>query len=110
MAPLRSETVFPVAIWTALYSLPLLLAVGPHLDEDLGFHLRTGQWIVQEGRVPQTDPFSQYGQETGTPWVAYSWLFDVAVYGFHRALGYQGVVLFRVLLLFAVLTALHRLI
>src|SRR5207253_643386 len=50
------------------------------------------------------------GQESGKSWLAYSWLFDVAVYGFYRLLGFQGVVLFRLILLFAVLAALHRLI
>jgi hypothetical protein len=109
-APACADTLVQIVIWTALYSFPLLLAVNPHLDEDLGFHLRTGQWIVHQGRVPQTDPFSQHGQETGQPWIAYSWLFDVAVHGFHRMLGYPGIVLFRVFLLFAVLAAFHRLI
>jgi hypothetical protein len=110
VAPHRAETTFRIAIWTALYALPLLLAVSPHLDYDLGWHLRTGEWIATEGRVPTTDPFSRFGLETGKPWVAYSWLFAWTAYLFHQQLGYQGVILLRVLLLLAVLAAFHRLI
>src|SRR6187200_1203291 len=31
-------------------------------DQDIWWHLRTGQWIAEHGQVPVTDPFSQYGQ------------------------------------------------
>ncbi len=56
--------------------------------------------------VPATDPFSSYGQDR--PWVAYSWLFEVMVYGLHGAMGLAGIVLFRVALVFTVAVAIHR--
>jgi hypothetical protein len=36
------------------------------VDPDLWWHLRTGQWIVETGHVPHTDPFSFTRQ--GRPW------------------------------------------
>ena len=80
----------------------------PVVDPDIWWHLRTGQWIVDHGTVPTTDPFSAYGQ--GKTWIAYSWLFEVLVYGLHHWLGLKGIVLFRVVIGLALLAAVHRLI
>src|SRR5262245_9169499 len=61
-------------------------------DPDLWWHLRTGQWIVEHRELPQTDPFSLYGQ--GRPWVAYSWLFELLLFGLYRLFGLAGPVFF----------------
>src|SRR4029077_18800779 len=73
---------------------------------DIWWHLRTGKWIVEHGAVPVTDPFSSFGQ--GKPWVAYSWLFAVLVYGLYQCLGLYGIILYRAALGFAVAVAIHR--
>jgi hypothetical protein len=80
----------------------------PIIDPDIWWHLRTGQWIVEHGTVPTTDPFSLYGM--GKPWVAYSWLFEVLVYGLYRAFGLVGLVLYTATLSLLIATALHRLV
>src|SRR5947209_10563424 len=67
----------------AVYALPVLVAVravaDPVFDPDIWWHLRVGQWVVEHGSVPGHDPFSLPGHDR--PWVAYSWLFEVVVYG-----------------------------
>jgi hypothetical protein len=98
-----------ILIWIILYALPAAVALLPVLDYDLWWHLRTGQWIVEHGSLPGSDPFSQYGLESGQPLVAYSWLFEVIVYGLHRALGYEGIFLGRAVMALAIVGALHRL-
>jgi hypothetical protein len=95
-------------ILIALYAIPAVVVVRPVRDNDIWMNLRAGQWVVDHGTVPETDPFSGYGR--GRPWVAYSWLFEVLVHGLHERLGLAGIVLYRVVLSFAVLTSLHRLI
>ncbi|MGA9643962.1 MAG: hypothetical protein WBQ72_21370 [Terriglobales bacterium] len=47
-------------------------------DPDLWWHLRTGQWIVENGRVPHTDPFSF--TRGGSPWVSHEWLSGIIFY------------------------------
>jgi len=47
-------------------------------DSDTGWHLRTGEWILQNGRVPVADLFSF--TKAGQPWFAWEWLWD-AVFG-----------------------------
>jgi hypothetical protein len=66
----------------------------PIEDPDIWWHLRTGQWIVARGHVPMEDPFSVFG--AGKPWIAYSWLFELLVYGLHRHFGLTGLIGFTV--------------
>ena len=42
-------------------------------DPDIYWHIRTGDWILQHHALPRTDPFSV----AQSPWIAYSWLFDL---------------------------------
>jgi hypothetical protein len=91
-----------------LYAIPAVVVIRPVSDNDIWMNIKAGRWIVTHGAVPATDPFSSHGQ--GRPWVAYSWLFEVLVHGLDRWLGLAGIVLYRVVLSYAVLLALHRLV
>ncbi|HZT81557.1 MAG TPA: hypothetical protein VFA26_15130, partial [Gemmataceae bacterium] len=97
-----------LACWAAAYVVAAVVVTRPVDDADVWWHLRAGEWVVEHQGVPQTDPFSQYGQ--GKRWLAYSWLFEVLIYELRAALGLFGVVLYRVVLSFAVVAAIHRLI
>ena len=90
-----------------LYSLPIFLAVRPITDPDIWSHLRYGQWIVEHRAIPFTDAFSSYG--LGKRWIAYSWLFEVLVYGLYRSLGLLGLVLYTAALAILITWALHAL-
>lgn len=98
---------------TAIFGLAISFTVQASLvtDPDLWWHLRTGQWIVANKAVPLTDSFSSYGQ--GKPWVAYSWLFEIIVYGFYQGWGLRGLLLYTTLLTVGITLAwlvfLHRL-
>lgn len=58
-------------------------------DTDLGWHLRSGEWIMQHHQVPRTDPFSITG--AGKSWVAYSWPFSVLIYEIAKNFDLLGV-------------------
>ncbi len=45
------------------------------LDPDIYWHVRVGDWILQNHAFPQIGIFSQYAQGHG--WIAYSWGFEV---------------------------------
>jgi hypothetical protein len=68
----------------------LALAAGAGLYRirtfDTLFHLAAGRWILREGRVPATDPFSFSFR--GAPWVNHSWGFQVWIAALHRAGGF----------------------
>lgn len=92
----------------ALCVVPPAIAMRPVLDLDVWWHLRAGEWIAAHRTLPTTDPFSSFG--AGRSWVAYHWLFDVAVHAAHAAAGLAGVAGLTVALGFAVTLALLRLV
>jgi hypothetical protein len=61
-------------------------------DTDTWWHLRTGQWIVENGAVPQTDPFSW--TRAGEPWRIPGWLVQAPLYWLFANFGYAGLNLF----------------
>lgn len=93
---------------TLVYLLPAFQALLPVEDPDLWWHLRTGQWIIEHGRVPWEDPFSLYG--AGKPWIAYSWLYEILIYGLFKAFGLVGIVWFTVGMSLLIALALHHLV
>jgi hypothetical protein len=52
-------------------------------DSDVWWHLRGGQWILEQGHVPSVDPFT-FGSE-GKAWVDIHWSYEVVL-----ALAYQA--------------------
>lgn len=97
----------PLAAAALLALVPAALALGPVVDNDLGFHLRTGAWILEHRALPHVDPFSQQGLHRA--WVAYSWLAEVLLRLLEGALGLRGVELFRVALAALIGLAIWRL-
>src|SRR5690242_8598800 len=72
------------------------------------WHLRTGQWIVAHRAVPHSDSFSWTGM--GQPWAAYSWLFELLLFGLFRWFGLLGILGYTYVMLLAIAVALHWLI
>jgi len=104
----RLRRVCRLTLVALLYVLAGLPGLSRIADPDIWWHLRTGQWIVNHGSVPTTDPFSSHGSDSA--WVAYSWLFDLLVYGLHAAIGLQGIALYSVVVSIGIVLALHRLV
>ncbi len=66
-------------------------------DGDTGWHIRTGEWILQHKTVPVSDFFSftRYGQ----PWFAWEWGSDVLFALLHRSWSLAGVAFLSIVLL-----------
>ncbi len=76
-----------------LFAVVTLRAHKNVTDEDTLFHIRTGQYIVQNG-VPITDIFSF--SIAGQPWLNHQWLWQVIVYTVYKIFGEQGIVTLQV--------------
>ncbi len=61
------------------------------VDGDAGWHIRTGEYVLDTGIVPTTDLYS-FSKPRGE-WYAWEWLADIIYASAHRALGMKGVVL-----------------
>ncbi len=58
-------------------ALTFLLGVFPLKDADVYWHLKTGDWIRQMGRVPRIDLFTY--TRSLEPWIDLHWIFQVSI-------------------------------
>jgi hypothetical protein len=68
----------------ALFAMAARISV----DSDTWWHLRAGQWIVENSSFPQIDPFSY--TRAGEPWCYPGWLVEVPLYWIYQFLGPGG--------------------
>jgi hypothetical protein len=61
------------------------------VDADVGWHIRTGQWILQHHAVPHYDLYSF--SKPGAPWYAWEWLTDIIDGSLYNLASLKGVVL-----------------
>jgi len=77
-------------------------------DGSTGWHIRTGEWILEHGRVPTQDIFSF--TMAGRPWFAWEWLWDVAFASLHRLGGLNAIVVASMAVLSVTFGLLYRLV
>src|SRR4030065_1426818 len=66
-------------------------------DADTGYHIRAGEYILDNLTVPRQDIFSF--RSPPLPWTAHEWLSEVIMASLHRVSGITGVVLFFIFLI-----------
>jgi hypothetical protein len=75
----------------------LFISTGAHgwqsllVDADVGWHIRTGEHILDQHSVPRQDLYSF--SKPGAPWYAWEWLTDILDAWLFRMAGLKGVVL-----------------
>src|ERR1035438_54303 len=94
--------VLAVILWLGWFSPEIY-------DTDFWWHLKTGQFIVQNRALPVPDPFAFTTAGAGEAYpgeaiaryfnLTHEWLAQVLLYSVWRAAGFGGVVLFRAALL-----------
>lgn len=75
-------------------------------DGDTGWHIRTGDWILQHRQFVREDLFSF--SKAGQPWFAWEWLSDILFSLLHSAMGMKGLVLLTIALSSLYLALLFR--
>jgi len=68
-----------------------LLGCQQMFDADVWWHVRAGQWIWANGKVPVLDPFTFASADR--PWIDLHWLFQMMLAAAHAAGGVRGLVL-----------------
>src|SRR5512146_455699 len=69
-------------------------------DPDIWWHVKVGDWIIQNNAVPHVGIFSRTAATR--PWVAYSWLAEVAQSRAYAWFGLVGFAVYGVVLTLAV--------
>src|SRR5437899_1555532 len=94
-------------VFLAVLFLGLLaMAARNVLDPDVWWHLKTGEWIVQNKAVPHADPFSY--TRAAQPWVAHEWLSELLIYGAYRVAGMGALIVVFAATLCAAFLVLYR--
>ena len=76
--------------------------LGPIVDPDFPFHLKTGEYIYQHREIPQDDPFSFYGEGVFTDREKFTlsqyWIAQIIFYKLYSLLGPTGIILLRAII------------
>ena len=106
----RAERVAQAVLLVFLLASPALMSVHTNQmsDNDIWWHLRTGEWIAAHHAVPHVELFSR--SAAGVPWVAYSWLFELPVFLLFRSLGLVGLVSYTAAFVLLITMALYRMV
>ena len=84
LLPSLADTLFISLLAALAFGSPSLHLLG---DPGIGWHIRTGEWILQNHAVPHTDLFSNVAR----PWFAWEWLFEIGAAKVHGWWGLNGV-------------------
>lgn len=63
-------------------------------DPDAFWHIKTGEFIVNNKYIPKYDVFSWYGIKNKLQWINHEWLFDILIYLVYTLFGYYSVSFF----------------
>ena len=78
-------------IWLILFTIHSDGSAGLLVDSNTGYHIRTGEYILDHGSIPRVDIFSF--SKPGQPWYAWEWLSAVLFAIVHRSQGMKGLVI-----------------
>jgi hypothetical protein len=84
---LTVRQLFAILLFIALFAM----ALRPIADADFWWHLRSGQWMVENRAIPHADPFSFTNE--GKAWIAHEWLAELLIYGLYRLGGFGLLIL-----------------
>ena len=80
-----------------LFGVLIVLLIHKIYNFDIWWHLRAGQYILQNMRIPSHDIFSYTA--SNRPWTDLHWLFQVLAYGIWRPLGARGLIAMKIIVL-----------
>lgn len=75
---------------------------------DFWWHVKVGEWIVNNGEIPTSDIFSWYSIEQDIPWTAHEWLSDVIFYFVFTLSGSIGIFILSLLSALIMLCLLYK--
>jgi hypothetical protein len=106
----RTEQVAQTMVLAVLFAVPALMCAHAATvnDPDIWWHLRTGELILAQHAAPRVDPYS--GALAGTPWLAYSWLYELLAVKLFHWLGVTGIVTYTSGMVLAITVALFHLV
>lgn len=94
---LKETTISQWAAVAAVTIFACIFAIEQIYNYDLWWHLRSGEWILENGSIPYLDPFT-FSSE-GTPWINTGWLGGVVFALINRLGGLDSLIIFKAVLI-----------
>ncbi len=86
--------------------LPAIVSLlAPLASQDVAYHIRTGQLMLQSGALVDTDPFTF--TVAGEPWLNQQWAASLVLGGAFDAVGWSGLLLLRAVLIGLTFSLVH---
>ena len=106
----KAEQAAQTTVLAVLFAVPALLCVraAKVMDPDIWWHLRTGELILAQHAALRVEPYSS--ALAGTPWLAYSWLFELVVVKLFHWFGLVGIVAYTSGMILTITIALYHLV
>jgi hypothetical protein len=88
-----SSSLWNSLVFLAVLTTLFLLCCFPLVDTDIWWHLKTGQLMWKEWRIPRFDWYTY--KDADRPWIDLHWGFQLLLAGLHRLGGIDLIVLFK---------------
>lgn len=104
----RGERYAQMGLLAVLLSAPVIMCLHAACvaDPDLWWHMRVGELIAQNHAIPHAEPFTR--QFAGTPWLPYSWSFELLIFKLYQRFGVMGILGYSATMVLAIAAALNR--
>jgi len=93
---LKASRLLSAVLSLLVLTFAFLVALKKVHNYDIWWHLKTGQWILETGKIPHADPFTF--TTPGAPWWPHYWFSDVLLALGLRMGGIDGLILLKALL------------
>jgi len=90
--PITLPSIGDIIFLSLIFVLAISSGQGLLGDGDTGYHIRTGELILQSWQVPKWDPYSFH--HPPLPWTAHEWLSEIVMATVFGLLGLTGIVIF----------------
>lgn len=61
---------------------------------DFYWHLKTGEYIINNNKIPHTGIFSYYAMSNHLTWISHEWLFEVIIYLYQSLFSNYGAIIY----------------
>lgn len=87
----KNETFYKVLLFATILAVSYAIMIRPILDYDYWFHMVSGNYFLETGKVPKTAIGSWWGIEQNLSWISHEWLFGVFINALTRLISQKWI-------------------
>lgn len=101
----KQSTIARIA-WAICLLIGIVLSIKALREPDLWWMYRTGEWMLENGQVTKSDPFSY--TFAGTEWINVKWFFEVLIATGKNWFGVEFIFVFQAIVTLLILTFFYK--